>query len=283
MKRAALLLVSILLVAAASESVGTSARDLGTAIGGQVADGHRRAPVVVIVMENHNYGEIVGNGDAHYLNNRFIPAGRLFTNYHAIEHPSLPNYLAMTSGTTSGCHSNDCPVRHFRTNNIFHQLAHSGRGWRTYAEGMPSRCALEDSGRYVVHHNPPPYYRKLRGLPCRRFDRPYPTPLPSRLVAFTFVVPDECHDMHDCSVAAGDRWLRHHVPALLNRGAIVVITFDEASDSNSNRVLTAAVGPGIRAGVRRGELTHYSLLAGIEVHFGLGRLHHARDARVLHL
>ena len=283
MRRCAVLLALIALAVAASE-LGASARALGSAAGVRAAARGRVEPVVVIVMENHDYGQIVGNDNAPYLNNRFIPAGRLFTNYDAIDHPSLPNYLAMTSGTTSGCSSDGCDVQSFRTNNIFHQLAQAGRSWRTYAEDMPSRCALDDSGRYVVHHNPPPYYRDLMGRPCRRFDRPYPSPIPSRLADFTFVVPNNCHNMHDCSVAEGDRWLRHHVRAFLRRGAIVVITFDEDSGSSSNHVFTAVVGPGIAAGsTRKAHFTHYGLLSGIEAHFNLHRLHHARDARMLQL
>jgi hypothetical protein len=118
--------------------------------------------------------------------------------------------------------------------------------------------------------------------PCKTADVPYPATLPSPLKAFTFVTPDACHDMHDCSVRTGDRWLREHVPALLDAGAIVVITFDEGS--SSNHVMTAVSGPGIAAGARSHvRLTHYGLLAGIETHFGVHVLHRAKDARPLRL
>jgi hypothetical protein len=239
-------------------------------------------PVVLIVLENHSYREIVGNHNAPYLNDRFIPSGKLYTNYWAITHPSLPNYLAMTSGTTSHCRTDTCRPGRFTTNNVFHQLMNAGMHWRAYQEGMPSRCSRRDSGRYVVRHNPPPYYRDLKHRPCPIADVPYPATLPSWLRAFTFVTPDACHDMHDCSVRVGDRWLRDHVPAFLHAGAIVVITFDEGS--GSNHVMTAVAGPGIAAGARSHvRLTHYSLLAGIETHFGVRPLHRARDARPLRL
>jgi hypothetical protein len=240
------------------------------------------APVVLIVMENHSYQQIVGNRSARYLNDRFIPSGKLYTNYWAITHPSLPNYLAMTSGTTSGCRTDTCRVDRFTTNNVFHQITSAGMHWRAYQEGMPSNCTLRDSGRYLVRHNPPPYYRDLMNRPCKVADVPYPATLPSPLRAFTFVTPDACNDMHDCSVRVGDRWLRAHVPAFLRAGAIVVITFDEGS--GSNRVMTAVSGPGIVAGARsHARLTHYGLLAGIENHFGMRLLHRARAARPLHL
>jgi phosphatidylinositol-3-phosphatase len=240
------------------------------------------APVVLIVMENHSYGQIVGNRNARYLNDRFIPSGKLYSNYWAITHPSLPNYLALTSGTTSGCRTDTCRTAHFTTNNIFHQVDIAGMHWRAYQEGMPSKCAVHDSGRYLVRHNPPPYYRDLMERPCKVADVPYPGTLPSPLKAFTFVTPDACHDMHDCSVSAGDHWLRDHVPAFLNAGAIVVITFDEGV--SSDRVMTAVSGPGITAGAQsHARFTHYGLLAGIEAHLGVRALHHAKDARRLRL
>ena len=145
---------------------------------------------------------------------------------------------------------------------------------------MPGRCVLHDAGRYVVRHNPPAYYRNLFPRACTRRDRPYPRTLPTRLAALTFVTPDACHDMHDCSVAAGDAWLRDHVPAFLDRGAVVVITFDEGS--GSDHIYCAARGPGIGRGVRRTtRFTHLSLLAGIERHLGLPLLRGARSATIL--
>jgi hypothetical protein len=240
------------------------------------------APVVLILMENHSYQEIVGNHNARYLNHRFIPSGKLYTNYWAITHPSLPNYLALTSGTTSGCRTDTCRADRFATNNVFNQVTHAGMHWRAYQEGMPTKCRLRDSAQYLVRHNPPPYYRDLMHRPCKVADVPYPATLPSPLRAFTFVTPNPCHDMHDCRVGVGDRWLRGHVPAFLHAGAIVVITFDEGS--GTNHVMTAVSGPGVVAGARSHvRFTHYGLLAGIERHFGVHALHHAGDARRLPL
>lgn len=248
----------------------------------RVATAQAAGPVVLIVMENHSYQQVVGNRTARYLNRRFIPSGKLYTNYQALTHPSLPNYLAMTSGTTSGCASDTCHLGRYRTNNVFDQVSAAGLHWRAYQEGMPKRCALRDSSRYLVRHNPPPYYRDLMNRPCHRADVRYPRTLPTPLRAFTFVTPDACHDMHDCTVRVGDTWLRNHVPAFLHAGAIVVITFDEGS--SSNHVMTAVSGPGVTAGARSHLRTgHYGLLAGIEAHFGLRALHHAKDAHAIPL
>jgi hypothetical protein len=243
-------------------------------------------PLVVIVKENHEYGTIVGSRYARYLNRRFISHGTLFTNYHALHHPSLPNYLDMTSGKTSGCSSDSCPRRTYRTNNIFHQLSTAGIGWRSWQESMPSRCALDSSGNYAVKHNPAPYYRDLFPRLCRRYDVPYPSSLPSALKPFTFITPNLCHDMHDCSVATGDHWLRRHVPALLDLGAVVVITFDEGTtnEGGGGHVMTAVSGPGVASGTRdRRKFNHYGLLAGIEKWFGVRRLNGAASNRPLPL
>jgi hypothetical protein len=199
------------------------------------------APVVVIVMENHGYAQIVGSASAPYLNRTFIPAGRLFTRYRAITHPSLPNYLAMTSGSQHGCTTDSCRPNSFGANNLFNQLDRVGIRWSVWEDSMPKRCANADSGAYVVRHDPPPYFTDLVSSgTCRKNDVAYPSALPA-LAPFTFITPNICHDMHSCGVSTGDRWLSRHVPDLLAAGAIVVITFDEGTTS-SNSVMTAEVG-----------------------------------------
>ena len=239
--------------------------------------GRRPAPVVLILMENHSYGQIAGSASAPYLN-RFAHRGTLFTDMNAVSHPSLPNYLALTSGSTLGCTSDTCPTRSFHAKNIFEQLSAHRRSWRSWEESMPGRCVRSNAGTYAVRHNPAVYYTDLYPRACPKFDVPYPKSLPRRLHGLTFITPNICHDTHDCSVAVGDTWLRRHVPKLLKRGAIVVITYDEGE--GNNHVFCAARGPGIGQGVRRrAAYTHYGLLAGIERHFGLRRLRQAATAR----
>jgi hypothetical protein len=175
------------------------------------------APVVLIVMENHSYGQIAGSASAPYLN-RFAHRGTLFTDMNAVSHPSLPNYLALTSGSTLGCTSDKCPTRSFRAKNIFEQLSAHRRSWRSWEESMPGRCVRSNAGLYAVRHNPAAYYTDLFPWACPKFDVPYPKSLPRRLHGLTFITPNICHDTHDCSVAVGDTWLRRHVPKLLKGG-----------------------------------------------------------------
>jgi phosphatidylinositol-3-phosphatase len=236
-----------------------------------------KAPIVLILMENHGYDQIVGVPDAPYLN-AFAHAGVLLTNMYAVDHPSLPNYLALTGGSTFGCPDDKCPRNHYTSNNLFHQLQHTRRSWRSWDESMPHNCYTDRSGSpYAVRHNPAAYYTDLFPKGCPQWDVPYPKPLPKKLHDFTFITPNTCSDMHDCSVATGDAWLHAHVPPLLRRGAIVIIDFDE---DHGNHIYCAIRGPGIRPGTRRtAAYTHYSLLAGLEDYFGLVRLHAARTAR----
>ena len=238
-------------------------------------------PVVLIVMENHSYGQIVGSAQAPYMNGTFIPAGELLTNSWAVSHPSLPNYLAMTAGSRLGCATDSCPPGSFRSNNLFAQLDRAGLGWRAWEESMPSNCRASDSGSYVVRHNPPAYFARLvsRGV-CGQWDVPYPSTLPP-LQPFTFITPNICDDMHSCSIGAGDAWLAGHVPGLLATGAVVIITFDEGTSAD-NQVMTAVVGPGVGAATSdHHRYTHYSLLGGLEAYFGLPALGKAAKATPL--
>jgi len=58
--------------------------------------------VVVVVLENHDYQQIVGDAaNAPFLNS-VISQGLLFNNAHALDHPSQPNYLNLFSGSDQG-------------------------------------------------------------------------------------------------------------------------------------------------------------------------------------
>ena len=241
-----------------------------------------KAPVVVIVLENHEYGSIQSSRSARYLK-KFARGGTLFTHFHALHHPSLPNYLEMTSGQSSGCRSDGCAKARFRRNNLFAQLQHNRIRWAVWMESMGSRCRMSSHGDYASWHNPALYYRNLQPRLCRRRDVPYPRHLPRLLPRFVFAVPNLCHDMHDCSIATGSRWLRHHVPPLLHHGAIVIITFDEGVSSvgGGGHIYTAMRGPGVPHRRNHHTFSHRSLIAGLERRFGMRRIYGARHARPL--
>lgn len=281
----ALLFVAFSLVACGSERPGRSA---SLAPGPSPCAGPRSHPVrwshvVWILMENHAYSQVVGSPDAPYLGRLARECG-VATNYHAVAHPSLPNYLALTSGSTQGVRGDGTPAEEAIGSppSIFTQSA----SWRAYAETMPRPCASTDAGDYAVRHNPPPYYSPAE---CDRRDLPLPAQ-PSLSAAFTFVAPNLCHDMHDCDVSTGDRWLAREVPKLTRTreyrsgGTVVFIVWDEDDGGAAdNRVALLAVAPGLHSRTVRARFTHYALLRATEEMLGLRPLGQAVTAPGLRL
>ena len=135
--------------------------------------------VITIVMENKEYGSIIGNADAPYVN-RLAARYGLATNSYGVRHPSLPDYLALTSGSTHGIDS-DCTDCHVDARNVVDQLEAARFTWKAYMEDMPKPCFRgAGSGGYAKKHNPFAYYDDVAGDPrrCRRivpFDQLAPT------------------------------------------------------------------------------------------------------------
>jgi hypothetical protein len=234
-------------------------------------------------MENHSYGQIIGSGDAPYLNSLGHKCA-VAANFSAESHPSLPNYIAMTSGSTQGISDDGDPSEHrLSEQSIFSQL---GRGWRALDESMPSDCDLNDASSYAVRHNPAVYYTNIRGQ-CARQDTPLGA-RPNLSARFTFITPNLCHDMHDCSASQGDSWLSGFVPKILSsrvyrkQATAVFITWDEGSGDNHipTLVLSRYTHPHT---VSSKPFNHYSLLRTTEallgIHSKLGQAATAADMR----
>lgn len=267
--------------------------------------------VVWVVLENHSYPDLIGEpgspaaASSPYLAELARSCG-LATDFWAVTHPSLPNYLAMVSGRTGGvtksCTPAQCPQDR-RT--VFDQLRAKGKTWRVFAESMPTACRRTDAYPYVVRHNPPAYFPDVAG--CDRRDLPMGTPRAGRLVNvladgrlpdLTLVIPDQCHNTHDCPVEEGDRWLSEVVPKVIDgpdyragRTALFV-TWDEGEGGYGGQscrkdadrschivtvVVSPTTGPGTRAGNR---YDLYSLLETSQRMLGLRPLlGHAADDR----
>jgi hypothetical protein len=217
------------------------------------------------MLENVGYS-VVGSPSAPYFNQLVSECG-LATNYFAISHPSLPNYIALTSGSTQGITDDGEPSEHpIGAPSIYSEL---GSKWRTLAESMPEVCDHVTSGEYAARHNPAVYYTTIAAS-CQRNDVPLTVPL-NLNASFTMIVPNICDDMHSCSVAVGDSWLRRMVPLILTspqyqaRSLVLFITFDENDSLASNQVPALVIAPSTPAGARVGiRFTHYSLLRTTE-------------------
>ncbi|MCA1830385.1 MAG: alkaline phosphatase family protein [Actinobacteria bacterium] len=245
-----------------------------------------RGRLAVIVMENKEYGAIIGNAQAPYIN-ALAKSSALATNYFAVSHPSLPNYLALAGGDTFGV-TTDCTACSVNSRNLVDELDAHGVSWKAYMQGMPSACFNGgSSGRYAKKHNPFMYFDDVRTDPQRCANVvPFAQFDASRMPMFTWITPDSCNDMHDCSVAAGDAFLSGIVPGLLERlgpRGVLFITFDEGSTSRrgGGHVVTIATGDGVRPGRYAQQYNHYSLLRTIADHFGLAPLGQAATAVVM--
>lgn len=255
--------------------------------------------VIWIFMENHSFRTIIGSSQAPYINSIATKCG-LATNYHNITHPSLPNYIAATSGVgypTLARFLTDCgPAGGCLTSatSIFGE----GETWRSYEQSMPSNCDKSSAGNYAVRHNPAAYYTKLKG--CGKFDVAFGKLKGdlshNRLPAFSFITPNLIDDMHDGTIADGNKWLSANLPTILssreyrNGSTVVFITWDEgeggagigtkcainAADVGC-RVATIVISPSTKAGTRSKTLfNHYSLLGTAEQLLGLRKLNMAR-------
>ncbi|HXP19839.1 MAG TPA: alkaline phosphatase family protein [Streptosporangiaceae bacterium] len=231
-------------------------------------------------MENHSYSEIIGNRQAPFIN-RLAREGTLFTASHAVTHPSEPNYLALFSGSSHGVTSDQCPVR-FLAPNLGSELISARLSFAGYAEGLPAPGSLVCAhGEYARKHVPWADFPNVPRSASQPFSR-FPARNLGRLPTVSFVIPNLCHDMHDCSVAAGDAWLRTHIGGYarwaMSHDSLLILTWDEDDGSQSNHITTIFVGQRVITGSYRRPITHYNVLRTIEQAYGLRPIGRAASA-----
>jgi len=244
------------------------------------------AKVLVFVAENHSLGQMRSQMPyAFGLAQRFGYA----TAYTAIRHPSLPNYIAIASGQTHGISNDDSPSANpVPGESVFGQAVASGKTATVFADGMPHSCATTDGGSgYAVKHNPWTYFIHERGA-CQKFDVPIGqldlAIAVGALPDVGMVIPNLCHDAHDCPLGVADAWFEGWMTKVFE-GAdwksghlAVVLTADEDDRSAGNTVLTVVIHPSQKAKVVTTRLTHYSLTRLYEEVAGLPYLAGAATA-----
>jgi len=249
--------------------------------------------VFVVVMENRSEQSVMANPAMA----RLAARGGVATNYDAVAHPSLPNYLALAAGSTFGITS-DCVTCYVSAPNLFSQLAGAHVSFDAYLEGAPGSCFLATYGGhdYASKHNPFRYFNNVRSSPalCSHL-RPYGALAAtlsgpaSQVPSFVWVTPTLCHDGHDCATAVAATWLTGFVnqvtaSAAYKSGGLLIITWDEGygSRGGGGQVATFVISQQTTPGTHVATpLNHYSLLATVEDNFGLSRLGHAASARNL--
>jgi len=248
--------------------------------------------VFLIVMENTNWSQILGNRTAApYINNQLLPAGAHAQNYFTPpgNHPSLPNYLWLEGGTNFGVTDDGPPSVHHQStsSHLVSLLSNAGISWRSYQEDIAGyTCPLGDVQQYAAKHNPMVYFDDVTGTNnpnsayCISHVRPYfelATDLANGTVArYNFITPNLCHDMHDCAIADGDAWLAAELPRILasnayQSGGAVFIVWDEGTNDSDGPIGLMALSPFARTNGYSSSLpyTHSSLLRTLQTIFNV--------------
>jgi hypothetical protein len=249
------------------------------------------------MFENKEFGSVIGNPQMPTFN-RLSVEYTLLTQYYAIMHPSLPNYIALMGGDTFGITTNcsDCFIDAPSLPDLIEQ---SGRTWKTYQEDMPEPCFPGSTTLYAQKHNPFVYFDPIRlnTERCTRSVVPL-TQLQTDIAAnalpnFMFIKPNMCNDSHDCALDVSDAWLTNLlntlIPALDATGPsyFVAMLFEEGQGSHTccglpepggGRVPVVIQSPLAKNGFADPTpYTHYSLLKTISESWGLPYLGHAAD------
>jgi hypothetical protein len=261
---------------------------------------HHFDRVLIIVLENVDYEVAIQNKDLAAL----AAKGASFTNFHALFHPSYPNYLAMVAGTDFGIHNRGRVLADNQVNlpadsahrTIADSLLAAGLDFKQYVEELPNgpcpwnlsgQHVAEKRGNYVRRHVPFLSFREIQQKWCDRVVRVdsgnsknfFVQDANKGLVAYSFYSPNMNHDGHDTGVQVAGAWVKKFLddtfPDKLRTGTLVVVTFDESGGNADNRIYTLFLGDMVKPASQQDpaalskRYTHYSLLRTIEDNFGL--------------
>jgi len=239
--------------------------------------------VFLVVLENHSFGQVIGNPAMPYLNG-LATAHSLAADYFANAHPSIPNYFMLTTGNLETLDDNFTGT--ISDDNIVRALTGAGKTWKAYVESIPSvGYTGPNAGTYLKRHNPFSYFSDVVGSPAQAANMVPFSQLSTDLNAgslpnFVYIVPNSQNDAHDCpgggssctddqELAAADAWLKANIDPVINSpkfgNSVLIITFDEsvATDftNGGGQVATVLVGPHVKTGFRSSTTyQHQSLL-----------------------
>ena len=259
--------------------------------------------VLIVVEENKDYEQIIGNKNASYINDVLRKEGANLTKSYAEEHFSEGNYFYLFSGSNQHVGFTDkIPSHDFTTGNLGEGLIHAGHSFKGYSEGLPEIGSLvAEQGLYARKHVPwvsfsnVPHGKTAADSSNLRYPEDFPSDYNS-LPSVSFVIPNLVHDMHNGSIpsgiVAGDKWLRQHIDGYYNwakqHNSLLILTFDESSQytltggltdpadkdpKKSNRIVTILAGAHIKQGeYSEGKgVTHVNVLRTLEAMYKLNR------------
>jgi acid phosphatase len=216
--------------------------------------------VVLVVEENHSYADVIGNSSMPYFNSLASQYG-LATQYYANAHPSIPNYMMLTTGVTETFDDNFLGT--ISDDNVVRELVKAGKSWKAYAESLPSAGYTSgDSGLYARRHNPFTYLSDVQNdsaqaaniVPFTQFAADLGN---NALPQYSFIAPNMLDDAHDGTLAQADAWLQTNIAPLLASSAfqnngLLIITFDEGDQSDishgGGQIATLIISPSAKPG-----------------------------------
>ena len=272
--------------------------------------------VVIVIFENHDYDQILGNSAAPYLNSLVNdPSGALFTQSYALTHPSQPNYLMLFSGSDQGVTNDRVPKDiPFTSPSLGAALLQAGRTFAGYSEDLPSAgFDGKSSGFYARKHNPWVNWQgaKKNGIP-ETLNQPLSS-FPENydlLPTVAFVIPNLIHDMHNGDdperINRGDAWLKENLDGYVrwakSNNSLLIITFDEgdtregniikrilryfldnheADDHEHNHIFTLFVGGMVKSVRYDQRIDHYRVLRTLEEMYGLPYTGNSADSTAI--
>lgn len=233
------------------------------------------AHVVIVVEENHSQADIIGNHSAPYINS-LAGDGALMTRSFAVTHPSEPNYLALFAGSTFGLSSDACPVDAGAAPNLASELLGAGYTFAGYSQDLPSTGSTTcSSGKYARKHAPWVNFSNVPAAVSVPFSS-FPSSADfASLPTVSFVIPNLDNDMHDGSVVQADTWLNDNLSAYASwakaNNSLLLVTWDEDDNSQSNQIPTIVYGANVRPGTYGEPMSHFNTLSTLEQMYGLDK------------
>ncbi|HJQ47212.1 MAG TPA: alkaline phosphatase family protein [Amycolatopsis sp.] len=266
-------------IAAAAALIGSATAVATTTSAAQAAAVPTYDHIVLVMFENHAYSQITSSSAPYFTS--LAGQGAKFTQSYGVTHPSEPNYLAIFSGSTQGITDDSCPHT-FTGNNLGNQLITAGKSFKSYSESMPSDgytgCT---SGTYARKHNAAPFFSNVPASSNVRYSTFPASGNYASLPTVSYIDPNLCNDMHDCSVGTGDTWLKNNMDAYAQwaktHNSLLIVTFDEDNGGSSNHIYTAFVGAHTQVGTFSNTINHYNVLSTIESSYGLSHLNAASE------
>jgi hypothetical protein len=210
--------------------------------------------VFVVLEENTNYADVIGNKSMPYLNSLASKYG-LATQYYANTHPSIGNYFMLTTGHIIT--NNDGYNGTVKVDNVVRHLLTAGKTWKAYEESLPNPgYTTPDVGEYARRHCPLSYLSDVINSKTQIMNLVPFTEFATDLAAgtlpnYSLITPNLCNDAHDCPLATADGWLKTNIAPLIasaefQTGGLLIIVFDESGSDNTHgggRVAWVAVSP----------------------------------------